>query len=227
MVVVLFTGRPLAITKIQEEAPAILNAWFPGSEAGLAIADVLFGAVNPSGKLTATFPRNVGQVPLFYAHKNTGRPLDPAKTADCGFQKFTSNYLDVCNTPLYPFGFGLSYTTFSYSDVTLDKAELGPNDSITVSVKVKNTGDFDGKEVVQLYVRDVVRSTTPPVRELKGFKKLFLKKGEEQIVQFKLQTEDLKFYDTDLNFIAEPGEFQVFVGGDSTTELQNRFELVN
>ena len=227
VVVVLFTGRPLAITKIQEEAPAILNAWFPGSEAGLAIADVLFGAVNPSGKLTATFPRNVGQVPLFYAHKNTGRPLDPAKTADCGFQKFTSNYLDVCNTPLYPFGFGLSYTTFSYSDVTLDKAELGPNDSITVSVKVKNTGDFDGKEVVQLYVRDVVRSTTPPVRELKGFKKLFLKKGEEQIVQFKLQTEDLKFYDTDLNFIAEPGEFQVFVGGDSTTELQNRFELVN
>ena len=227
VVVVLFTGRPLAITKIQEEAPAILNAWFPGSEAGLAIADVLFGAVNPSGKLTVTFPRNVGQVPLFYAHKNTGRPLDPAKTADCGFQKFTSNYLDVCNTPLYPFGFGLSYTTFSYSDVTLDKAELGPNDSITVSVKVKNTGDFDGKEVVQLYVRDVVRSTTPPVRELKGFKKLFLKKGEEQIVQFKLQTEDLKFYDTDLNFIAEPGEFQVFVGGDSTTELQNRFELVN
>ena len=227
VVVVLFTGRPLAITKIQEEAPAILNAWFPGSEAGLAIADVLFGAVNPSGKLTATFPRNVGQVPLFYAHKNTGRPLDPAKTADCGFQKFTSNYLDVCNTPLYPFGFGLSYTTFSYSDVTLDKAELGPNDSITVSVKVKNTGDFDGKEVVQLYVRDVVRSTTPPVRELKGFKKIFLKKGEEQIVQFKLQTEDLKFYDTDLNFIAEPGEFQVFVGGDSTTELQNRFELVN
>ncbi|WP_010520001.1 beta-glucosidase BglX [Croceivirga radicis] len=227
VVVVLFTGRPLAITKIQEEAPAIINAWFPGSEAGLAIADVLFGAVNPSGKLTATFPRNVGQVPLFYAHKNTGRPLDPAKTADCGFQKFTSNYLDVCNTPLYPFGFGLSYTTFSYSDITLDKAELGPNDSITVSVKVKNTGNFDGKEVVQLYVRDVVRSTTPPVRELKGFKKIFLKKDEEQIVQFKLQTEDLKFYDTDLNFIAEPGEFQVFVGGDSTTELQNRFELVN
>ena len=222
VVLVLFTGRPLVIVEENEKVPAILNVWFPGSEAGLAISDVLFGDVNPSGKLTATFPMNVGQIPIFYNHKNTGRPLG---NNEGKFEKFKSNYLDVRNEPLYPFGFGLSYTTFNYANLELNSPKMDTNGSVTISVDVTNSGNFDGKEVVQLYVRDVVGSVTRPVKELKGFQKIELKKGETKTVTFKLTVEDLKFYNSNLDFIAEPGMFQVFVGPDSNAKLMKTFEL--
>ena len=222
VVLVLFTGRPLVLKEESKTVPAILNVWFPGSEAGLAISDVLFGDVNPSGKLTATFPQNVGQVPIFYNHKNTGRPL---KNKEGKFEKFTSNYIDERNEPVYPFGYGLSYTTFKYENLQLSSGTMHENDTLTVSVDVTNTGDYDGKEVVQLYVRDLVGSVTRPVKELKGFQKVALKKGETKTVSFNLTVEDLKFYNYDLDFVAEPGEFEVFVGGDSNTELKETFIL--
>ncbi|WP_372753460.1 beta-glucosidase BglX [Mariniflexile sp.] len=222
IVLVLFTGRPLAIVEENATVPAILNVWFPGSEAGLAISDVLFGDVNPSGKLTATFPMNVGQVPIFYNHKNTGRPLG---NSEGKFEKFKSNYLDVRNEPLYPFGYGLSYTNFKYDNLKLNTTKIAPNGSIDISVEVTNTGNFDGKEVVQLYVRDVVGSVTRPVKELKGFQKVFIKKGETKTISFKLTENDLKFYNSNLDFIAEPGTFQVFVGTDSNATLSTNFEL--
>ncbi|MCF7560449.1 beta-glucosidase BglX [Sabulilitoribacter multivorans] len=224
VVLVLFTGRPLAIVEENENVPAILNVWFPGSEAGLAISDVLFGDVNPSGKLTATFPMNVGQVPIFYNHKNTGRPLG---NSEGKFEKFKSNYLDVRNEPLYPFGYGLSYTTFDYSNLNLDKTTINMDDELTVSVDVTNSGDYDGKEVVQLYLRDVVGSVTRPVKELKGFQKVEIKKGETKTVTFKLTVEDLKFYNSNLDFVAEPGTFRVFVGTNSDTKMMTEFELTN
>ncbi|WP_088323758.1 beta-glucosidase BglX [Polaribacter tangerinus] len=224
VVLVLFTGRPLAIVEEDKNVPAILNAWFPGSEAGLAIADVLFGDVNPSGKLTATFPMNVGQVPIFYNHKNTGRPIGNKQGK---FEKFKSNYLDVRNEPLYPFGYGLSYTNFTYNNLKLNSKDLSANSEIKVSVEVTNTGNFDGKEVVQMYIRDIVGSVTRPVKELKGFKKVFLAKGETKTVTFKISQEDLKFYNYDLEFVAEPGEFDVFIGTDSTTELKTTFTYLN
>lgn len=223
LVMVLFTGRPLAITWEHENVPAILNVWFGGSEAGAAVADVLFGDVVPSGKLTATFPRNTGQIPVFYNHKNTGRPLPEGQW----FTKFLTNYLDVPNEPLYPFGYGLSYTTFSYSDLTLSKSTMKPDDTIEVTVKVTNTGNYDGKEVVQLYIRDMVGTTTRPVKELKGFQKVFLKKGETKHVKFTIGVEDLKFYNYDLDFVAEPGEFRVFAGGNSRDVLEAGFELTD
>ena len=225
VVLVLFTGRPLALPWENENLPAILNVWFGGTEAGNAIADVLFGDVNPSGKLSATFPRNVGQIPIYYSHKNTGRPYSGNGT---DFQKFQSNYLDVPNSPLYPFGYGLSYTNFEYSELTLSKKTLAmsvPKDGINVSVTVKNTGNFDGEEVVQLYIRDKVRSITPPVKELKGFQKIMLKKGESKTVSFALSVEDLKFYNSTLNFVAEPGEFVVFVGTNSQEVKEAMFTL--
>lgn len=224
VVLVLFTGRPLAIVDEDKNVPAILNVWFPGSEAGLAISDVLFGDVNPSGKLTATFPMNVGQVPIFYNHKNTGRPLG---NSEGKFEKFKSNYLDVRNEPLYPFGYGLSYTTFDYSNLNLDKTTVNMDDELTVSVDVTNSGDYDGKEVVQLYIRDVVGSITRPVKELKGFQKVEIKKGETKTVTFKLTVEDLKFYNSNLDFVAEPGTFRVFVGTNSDTKMMTEFELTN
>lgn len=211
VVLVLFTGRPLAIKWEQENLHAILNVWFAGSEAGYAIADVLFGDVNPSGKLSATFPQNVGQVPIYYNHKSTGRPL----AAGQWFQKFRTNYLDVSNDPLYPFGFGLSYTDFEYGEIKLSKSELVGDERIKVSIDVKNTGGVDGAEVVQLYVRDIVASMTRPVKELKGFEKVFLKAGESKTVSFELGEEQLKFYNNDLDFIFEPGEFEIMVGGNS------------
>lgn len=223
LVMVLFTGRPLAITWEHENVPAILNVWFGGSEAGAAVADVLFGDVVPSGKLTATFPRNTGQIPVFYNHKNTGRPLPEGQW----FTKFLTNYLDVPNEPLYPFGYGLSYTTFSYSDLTLSKSTMKPDDTIEVTVKVTNTGNYDGKEVVQLYIRDMVGTTTRPVKELKGFQKVFLKKGETKHVKFTIGVEDLKFYNYDLDFVAEPGEFRVFAGGNSRDVLEAGFKLTD
>lgn len=211
VVLVLFTGRPLAIKEEHASVPAILNVWFGGSEAGYAIADVLFGNVNPSGKLTTTWPQNVGQVPIFYAHKNTGRPLEEGKW----FSKFRSNYLDVSNDPEFPFGFGLSYTTFSYSDITLSSTSLKGNQQLTASVTVTNTGNYEGKEVVQLYIRDVVGSVTRPVKELKGFQKISLKPGESKMVSFTITPEDLKFYNYDLKYVWESGEFQLMIGTNS------------
>ncbi len=221
VVLVLFTGRPLTIKWESENIPAILNVWFGGSEAGDAIADVLFGDVNPSGKLSTTFPQHVGQVPMYYAHKNTGRPLSEGKW----FSKFRLNYLDVSNDPVYPFGYGLSYTSFSYSDPKLDKTSITLDESITVSVDVTNTGNRDGAEVVQLYIRDLVGSVTRPVKELKAFRKITLKVGEKQTVSFTLSKNDLSFYNSDLNFVAEPGDFEVFVGGDSQNVKKSTFTL--
>jgi beta-glucosidase len=221
VVMVLFTGRPLAIKWEEENIPAILNVWFGGSEAGAAVADVLFGDVVPSGKLTTTFPQNTGQIPMHYNHKNTGRPLAEGQW----FSKFRSNYLDVSNDPLYPFGFGLSYTNFNYSDITLSSNTMKPDGKIEVSVSVTNTGNYDGKEVVQLYIRDLVGSVTRPVKELKDFSKVFIKKGETKKVSFTIDIEDLKFYNYELKHVAEPGEFKVFVGGNSRDVKEASFSL--
>lgn len=221
IVLVLFTGRPLTLEWEQAHVPAILNVWFGGSEAAYAIGDVLFGAVNPSGKLTMTFPKNVGQVPIYYAHKNTGRPLHAGKW----FEKFRSNYLDVDNEPLYPFGYGLSYTTFAYSDITLDRTSLSMNGSVTAKVTLTNTGNRDGAEVVQLYIRDVVGSSTRPVKELKGFQKVFLKAGESREVSFKITPDLLKYYNYDLQYVAEPGTFDVMIGTDSRDVKTATFTL--
>ena len=222
VVLVLFNGRPLVLNQENETVPAILDVWFAGSEAGLAIADVLFGDENPSGKLTITFPRSLGQVPIYYNHKNTGRPLG---NKDGVFEKFKSNYIDERNEPLFPFGYGLSYTTFEYSNLKISSAKISPSETLKVTVDIANTGNFDGKEVVQLYIRDLVGSVTRPVRELKGFQKITIKKGEKQTVTFKITAEDLKFYNADLQFVAEPGEFEIFVGSNSNAELKTLFEL--
>lgn len=211
VVLLLFAGRPMTIKWESEHVPAILNVWFGGSEAGNAIADVLFGDVNPSGKLTATFPQNVGQVPIYYAHKNTGRPLGEGKW----FEKFRSNYLDVSNDPLYPFGYGLSYTNFTYSDIRLSSASLKGNQTLTASVTVTNSGSVAGKEVVQLYIRDMVGSITRPVKELKGFQKIELKAGETKTVSFSITPNDLKFYNSDLKYDWEPGDFEIMIGTNS------------
>ena len=221
VVLVLFTGRPLVLTWEEEHVPAILNVWFGGSEATYAISDVLFGDVNPSGKLTATFPQNVGQIPLFYNHKNTGRPLQEGRW----FEKFRSNYLDVSNEPLYPFGYGLSYTTFAYSDIHLSSTEMSADGELTATVTVTNTGSRDGAEVVQLYIRDLVGSVTRPVKELKGFEKIFLKAGESRKVSFSITPELLKFYNYDLQFVCEPGDFDVMIGGNSRDVKKARFLL--
>ena len=222
VVLVLFTGRPLAIKKENETVPAILNVWFGGSEAGFAIADVLFGDVNPSGKLSTTFPQNIGQVPIYYNHKNTGRPLEEGKW----FQKFRSNYLDVSNDPVYPFGYGLSYSNFYYSEVKISSNILKVGQTITASVIVTNNSKVDGKEVVQLYTRDLVGSITRPVKELKGFQKIELKAGESKTVEFKISVNDLKFYNSDLKFVAEPGDFKVFIGGNSRDVKEASFKLL-
>jgi beta-glucosidase len=222
VVLVLFDGRPLVITEEEKTVPAILNAWFAGTEAGYAIADVLFGDVNPSGKLTSTFPRSVGQLPIYYAHKNTGRPLS---NTEGKFEKFRSNYIDERNEPLFPFGFGLSYTTFDYSNLKISSDKMNFSGKLKVTVDVTNTGNFDGKETVQLYIRDLVGSVTRPVRELKGFQKITLKKGEKQTVSFDITVEDLKFYNSDLQFVAEPGQFDIFVGGNSNADKKVSFEL--
>jgi beta-glucosidase len=221
VVLVLFAGRPMTLKWEQQNVPAILNVWFGGSEAGYAIADVLFGDVNPSGKLSTTFPQNIGQVPLFYNHKNTGRPLPEGKW----FQKFRSNYLDVSNDPLYPFGYGLSYTTFSYSDIELSSSSMNTGQKITASVTVSNTGNKDGKEVVQLYIRDLVGTSTRPVKELKGFQKIELKAGESKTVSFDFTFNDLKYYNYDLKYVAEPGDFKVFIGGNSRDVKEATFKL--
>jgi beta-glucosidase len=218
LVLVLFTGRPLDLSWEQENIPAILNVWFGGTQAGNAIADVIFGEVNPSAKLPSTFPRNLGQVPIYYNHKNTGRPLPEGQW----FSKYRSNYLDVPNEPLYPFGYGLSYTQFSYGEVKVDwKSAVGGRQSasggqeLDASITVTNSGNYDGAEVVQLYIRDMVGSVTRPVKELKGFQKIFLKAGETKAVTFTITPEDLKFYNYDLVYDWEPGEFEIMIGGNS------------
>lgn len=221
VVLVLFTGRPLVLNWEQEHVPAILNVWFGGSEAGPAIGDVLFGAVNPGGKLTMTFPKSVGQIPLYYAHKNTGRPLKEGKW----FEKFRSNYLDVDNDALYPFGYGLSYTTFRFSDITLNRSSIGMDNELVASVTVTNTGDRAGSEVVQLYIRDLVGSVTRPVKKLKGFEKIYLQPNESRTVRFTIAPEMLKFYNADLKFVAEPGDFDVMIGPDSRNVKTARFTL--
>jgi len=221
VVLVLFTGRPLALTWEQQHVPAIINVWFGGSEAGHAIADVLYGDVNPSGKLSTTFPQNIGQVPIFYNHKNTGRPLPEGKW----FQKFRSNYLDVSNDPLYPFGYGLSYTNFSYSDITLSSSSMKPGQKISASVTVTNNGSRDGKEVVQLYIRDIVGTSTRPVKELRGFQKIELKAGASKTVSFDITVNDLKYYNYELKYVAEPGDFKIFIGGNSRDVKEANFKL--
>ena len=210
VVLVLFTGRPLAIKWENDQVPSILDVWFGGSEAGHAIADVIFGDVNPSGKLSTTWPQNVGQVPIYYNHMNTGRPLEGP-----WFQKFRSNYLDVSNEPVYPFGYGLSYTHFTYTDLTLSSTSLKGADQLKVTVTVTNDGATAGKEVVQLYIRDLVGSITRPVKELKGFQKIMLNAGESRKIVFSITPEDLKFYNNDLKYDWEAGDFVIMVGGNS------------
>ena len=221
VVLVLFNGRPLTLNWEAENVPAILDVWFGGSETADAVADVLFGDVNPSGKLTMTFPKNIGQVPLYYAAKNTGRPLLEGRW----FEKFRSNYLDVDNDPLYPFGYGLSYTTFEYSPVTLDAEKVAAGKSVKAEVTVTNTGKVAGKEVVQMYLQDVVGSTTRPLRELKGFEKISLEPGESKTVTFEITPELMSHYNSDLVLVAEPGEFVVYIGPDSRTRNSAAFIL--
>ena len=216
IVIVLFTGRPLVLTEESQLADAILNVWFPGSMAGYAISDVLYGKVNPSAKLPMTFPRSVGQVPLYYNSKNTGRPLSQENTDKCKFEKFRSNYLDECNTPLYPFGFGLSYTKFGYSDVSVSNAKPVGNTPIEASVTLTNSGKYEGAEIVQLYIRDLVGSNTRPVKELKGFQKVYLKAGESKKVTFKISPEDLKFFNNQLKYDWEAGDFDIMIGTSSS-----------
>lgn len=216
---VLMNGRPLAISWLDQLPGAILETWYLGTQAGHAIADVLFGDYNPSGKLPITFPRNVGQIPIFYATKNTGRPFDEK-------EKYTSKYLDVPNTPLYPFGYGLSYSTFNYDNLSLNKETYRMDENIQVKVQVKNDSEYAGEEVVQLYVRDVVGSVTRPVKALKGFQKIHFKAGEEKEVSFQLNADDLAFYTASMEHKAEPGDFQVFVGTNSTDNLMAEFSLV-
>lgn len=218
IVVVLINGRPLTINWIDENIPAILEAWFPGTQGGHAIADVLFGDYNPSGKLPVTFPKNVGQIPIYYSMKNTGRPFDTKN-------KYTSHYLDVSNDPLYVFGYGLSYTTFEYGEIMLDKKTMMNNETLEVSVEVTNTGKVAGEEVVQLYIQDVVASLTRPVRELKGFKKIMLEPGQSATATFTIKPSDLAFYDQEMTFVSEKGEFRVFIGGNSRDTKTAVFEL--
>ena len=210
IVLVIMSGRPLTLPWESEIATSILQVWFPGNEAGNAIADVLFGNYNPSGKTTISFPRNVGQIPIYYNHKNTGRPL-PTEA----WQKFRSDYLDVPNSPLYPFGYGLSYTTFSYGDVSVSSANPKGNQSITATAKITNTGKYAGEETVQLYISDPVASVTRSVKDLKGFKKIMLQPGESKDITFTITPEDLKFYNTALQHVWEPGEFIIQIGTNS------------
>ncbi len=217
--VVLINGRPLTINWVAENSPAILEAWFPGTMAGPAIIDTLFGDANPGGKLPVTFPRSVGQIPIYYNHKNTGRPF---KASD----KYTSKYLDIDNSPLYPFGYGLSYTRFVIDNLKLDKLEIRPNETLKVTVDVRNAGKLAGDEVVQLYIHDVAASVTRPVKELRGFHRVALRPGEKRTVEFTLGRKDLEFLGRNLKPVLEPGEFQVFVGSSSDSGVQSSFSVV-
>jgi beta-glucosidase len=219
IVLVLMNGRPLTLPWEDQNLDAIVETWFPGIQAGNAITDVLFGKYNPSGKLTMTFPRSVGQIPIYYSAKNTGRPFDDN-------QKYTSKYLDIPNTPLYPFGYGLSYTTFNYSTIILNKSTIKATDKLEATVTITNTGHYDGEETAQLYVRDMVGSVTRPVKELKGFQKVFLKAGESKTITFILGVNDLKFYDINMKYTYEPGDFKLFIGTNSRDVSETDFRLL-
>lgn len=221
VVLLCFTGRPLTLKWEADNVPAILVTWHGGSEAADAVADVLFGDINPSGKLTMSFPQMVGQLPYTYAHYSTGRGVPDNKW----FGKYTSCYIDVSNAMLYPFGYGLSYTTYSYSDISLSQNTLSPNGKITASVTVTNTGNRDGDEIVQLYIRDMVGTIVRPVKELKGFKRIHLKAGETQTVTFDIYEPLLRFYNADLEYASEPGEFEVMIGPNSEDVKHRRFTL--
>ena len=212
LVLLNFAGRPTVLAWEHQHVPAILNVWFAGSETGDAICDVLFGDKSPSGKLTMSMPQNMGQIPVYYNHLNTGRPVAEGTRK---FVKFQSNYLDVRNEPLYPFGYGLSYTTFEYGDISLSGDRMKTDGTVTASVTVKNTGSFDADEVVQLYIRDVVGSISRPVKELKGFRRIHLRAGESQTVTFTISPDLLKFYDYYLNDVIEPGDFDIMIGPNS------------
>jgi beta-glucosidase len=222
VVVVLMNGRPLAIPWLHDHVPAIIETWFGGVEAGNATADVLFGAYNPGGKLPVTFPRAVGQVPIYYAHPNTGRP----SSAD---NSYTSKYIDLPWTPLYPFGYGLSYTTFTLGAPRLSATVLRPGDSLDVAVDITNTGSIAGDQVVQLYIRDDVASVTRPVAELRGFQRVHLAPHESRTAHFMIRDQALAFYDTSMTRVVEPGTFTVFTGDDAahTSHAQFRFETPN
>jgi len=223
IVLVVLNGRPLTLSWENENMDAILEAWWPGTRGGDAIAQTLFGANNPNGKLSMSFPRNVGQLPIYYNHKNTGRPYLGKSDPE---QKYKSRYTDADNSPLYPFGFGLSYTTFEYSNLKLSSDKIKFDEKLKVSIELKNTGNYDGQEVVQLYIRDLVGSVTRPIRELKGFEKIEIKKGETKTVSFEISSEDLKFYNLDMKHTAEVGDFDVFVGGSSDADHQASFQLI-
>ena len=220
IVVVLMNGRPLTLEWESANCDAILETWFAGTQAGNAITSVLFGEYNPSGKLSMTFPRNTGQIPIYYNAKNTGRPMDPNN-------KYSTKYLDIPNTPLYPFGYGLSYTSFSYGEIKLSSSNLKPGQALTATVTITNNGKFDGVEIAQLYIRDLVGSISRPVKELKGFQKVSLKAGESASVNFKIGVEELKFYNADLKFVAEPGDFKLFIGGNSQDVKEAAFKYAN
>ncbi len=211
-------GRPLALEWESKNCDAILETWYPGTMAGPAINEVLFGDAAPQGKLSMTFPVSVGQVPIYYNHKNTGRPYDEN-------QKYTSKYLDISNEPLYPFGFGLGYTNFTYGEVSLSKNSKTANEAITATITVTNSGTREGVETVQLYIRDKVGSIGRPVKELKGFQKISLKPGESKTVSFKITQSDLSFYNADLKWVAEPGEFDIMIGGNSRDVKKSTFTL--
>ena len=221
IILILMNGRPLDLSEEDILTDAILETWFPGTSGGYGVADVLFGKYNPSAKLPITFPRNIGQVPIYYNVKNTGRPIP----LDNPKEDYKSNYIDSPNTPLYAFGHGLSYTNFNYSDITLSSNKIGISDTLSVSVNIKNTGNYNGHEVAQLYIHDKVGSITRPVKELKGFEKIFLKKGEIKTVKFKLTSEDLKFFNG-IKFTAEAGEFEIAISGTSDFSFMNSFELI-
>ncbi|WP_111709787.1 beta-glucosidase BglX [Lutibacter citreus] len=216
---ILFNGRPITMKWLADNMPSILEAWYPGTQGGNGVADVIFGDYNPSGKLPASFPIVVGQCPIYYNYKNTGRPIRE------GF-KWQTKYLDVPNKPLYPFGYGLSYTSFEYSNLLVNKKEVHFKEELEVSVTLKNTGKYDGAEIVQLYVRDLFGSVTRPVKELKGFEKVMLKAGEEKVVTFKLTSDDLRFHNIDMDYVAEKGDFKVFVGGNSNDVIESEFKLI-
>jgi beta-glucosidase len=218
IVLVLMNGRPLTLPWEDANMDAILETWFGGTRAGDAIADVLFGKYNPSGKLSMTFPRSVGQIPIYYSAKNTGRPIDEQ-------QKYTSKYLDIPNTPLYPFGYGLSYTTFSYSDIKLDKTTINADSKLNATVTIINTGKLAGQETAELYIRDMIGSVTRPLKELKGYQKVFLQPGESKTISFTIGTDDLKFYDINMKYTYEPGDFKLFIGTSSQDVKEADFKV--
>ena len=219
IVMVLFAGRPLTINWELENIPSILLAWHPGVEGGNGITDVLFGEYNPAGKITVTFPRNVGQIPIYYNMKNTGRPIIEE-------DRFTTKYIDCPNTPLLPFGYGLSYTTFAYSNLKIEDEKVKIPGTVKISANITNTSKVAGHEVAQLYIRDLVGSVTRPVKELKGFKRIYLEPGQTKTVVFDLSTSELKFYGINMDYAVEPGDFKVWIGPSSTEGLEGAFELL-